>query len=88
MRFRLRGKLYFTFASLLILPSELKTIKMARNMFSPCHTRGTTLLSPHKESNLSPQGGIRIFSLSHARDETKNILLYFFTELKTYHLTN
>ena len=30
-------------------------------VFSPCHARGTTLLSPHKESNLSPQGGIRIF---------------------------
>ena len=30
--------------------------------------------------------GLRIFSLSHARDKTKNIFLYFFTELKTYHL--
>ena len=28
----------------------------------------------------------RIFSLSHARDKTKKIFLYFFTELKTYHL--
>ena len=25
------------------------------------------------------------FSLSHARSKTKNIFLYFFTELKTYH---
>ena len=31
--------------------------------------------------------GIRIFSLSHARDKTKNIFLYIFTELKTYHLS-
>ena len=31
--------------------------------------------------------GIRIFSLSHARDKTKNIFLYFFTELKTYDLS-
>ena len=30
---------------------------------------------------------LRIFSLSHARDKTKNIFLYFFTELKTYHLS-
>ena len=28
-----------------------------------------------------------IFSLSHARDKTKNIFLFFFTELKTYHLS-
>ena len=34
---------------------------------------------------LSPSWGLRIF-LSHALDETKNIFLYFFTELKTYHL--
>ena len=31
--------------------------------------------------------GLRIFSLSHARDETKNIFLYFFNELKTSHLS-
>ena len=31
--------------------------------------------------------GLRIFSLSHARDKTKNIFLYFFTELRTYHLS-
>ena len=30
---------------------------------------------------------MEFFYLSHARDKTKNILLYFFTELKTYHLT-
>ena len=36
---------------------------------------------PHEESNLN------FFSLSHARDEPKNISLYFFTELKTYHLS-
>ena len=29
--------------------------------------------------------GLRIFSLSHARDKTKNISL-FLTELKTYHI--
>ena len=28
-----------------------------------------------------------IFSLFHARDKTKNIFLFFFTELKTYHLS-
>ena len=31
--------------------------------------------------------GLRIFSLSNAHDKTKNIFLYFFTELKTYHLS-
>ena len=31
--------------------------------------------------------GLRIFSLSKARDKTKNIFLYFFTELKTYHVS-
>ena len=30
--------------------------------------------------------GLRNFSLSHACHKTKNIFLYFFTELKTYHL--
>ena len=32
--------------------------------------------------------GLRIFSLSHAPNKAKNIFLYFFTELKTYHLSN
>ena len=31
--------------------------------------------------------GLEIFSLFHARDKTKSIFLYFFTELKTYHLS-
>ena len=31
--------------------------------------------------------GLRIFSLSHVRNETKNNFLYFFIELKTYHLS-
>ena len=30
---------------------------------------------------------LRIFSLSNACDKTKNIFLYFFTELKTYHVS-
>ena len=34
-------------------------------------------------SRLSPV----FFSLSHARDMTKNIFLYFYAELKTYHLS-
>ena len=29
----------------------------------------------------------RLFSLTHTRDKTKSIFLYFFTELKTYHLS-
>ena len=32
--------------------------------------------------------GLRIFSLSHTRDKTKKIFLYFFTEPKTHHLSN
>ena len=33
--------------------------------------------------------GLRIFSLYHTRDKTKkNTFLYFFTELKTYHLSH
>ena len=31
--------------------------------------------------------GLRIVSLSHAREKTKNIFLYFFTELKTIYLS-
>ena len=31
--------------------------------------------------------GLRIVSLSHAREKTKNIFLYFFTELKTTYLS-
>ena len=56
------------------------------------------ILSPHKQSNLRPSEftglgfnsswGLKIFSLSHAVEKTKNIFLYFFTELKTYHLSN
>ena len=29
-----------------------------------------------------------MFTLSHARDKTKNICLYYFTELKAYSLTS
>ena len=36
---------------------------------------------------LDSSWGLRIFSLSHALDKMKNIFLYFFTELKTYHLS-
>ena len=32
-------------------------------------------------------GGSEMFSLSHARDKTKSIFLYFFTALKTSHLS-
>ena len=54
------------------------------------------ILSPHEESNLRPLDsglrlnslwGLRIFSLSQARDKTKNIFLYFFSKPKTYHLS-
>ena len=31
--------------------------------------------------------GLTVFPLSHTDDKTKNIFLYFFTELKTYHLS-
>ena len=31
--------------------------------------------------------GLRIFSLSHACDKTENIFLFFFTDLKTNHLS-
>ena len=34
-----------------------------------------------------PLGDSEFLSLSHARDKTKDIFLYFFTELKTYHLS-
>ena len=36
--------------------------------------------------SVSPYGDSEIFSLFHACHKTKNIFLYFFTELKTYHL--
>ena len=31
--------------------------------------------------------GLKSFSFSHAREKKKNIFLYFFTELKTYHIS-
>ena len=34
-----------------------------------------------------PHVDSEFFSLPHARDKTKNISLYFFTELKTYHIS-
>ena len=34
------------------------------------------------------RGQKTIFPLSHARDKTKNIFVYFFTELKTQHLSH
>ena len=34
-----------------------------------------------------PHGDSEFFLLSHARDKTENIFLYFFAELKTYHLS-
>ena len=37
---------------------------------------------------LDSSWGLRSFSLSHARDKTKNIFLYFFTDLQTYHLSS
>ena len=50
-------------------------------------------MSLHEETNLRPvlrcsmsSWGLGIFSLSHVRDKTKDIFLYFITELKTYHL--
>ena len=39
------------------------------------------------EEDVFSSRGLRIFPLSHARDKTKNIFLYFFNELKTYHLS-
>ena len=41
------------------------------------------ILSPHEELNLRPSE-----SLFHTVEKTKFIFLYFFTELKTYHLSN
>ena len=51
---------------------------------------GSVVEHPSAESKglrLDSSWGLRIFSLSQARDKTKNIFLYFFTELKTYHLS-
>ena len=42
------------------------------------------ILSPHEESNLM---GTQNFFLFQSRDKTKNIFLFFFTELKTNHLS-
>ena len=42
------------------------------------------ILIPNDESNLM---GTQNFSLSQSRDKTENIFLYFFTELKTNHLS-
>ena len=50
-------------------------------------------MSLHEETNLRPvlrcsmsSWGLGIFSLSHVRDKTKDIFLYFITGLKTCHL--
>ena len=54
--------------------------------FSSCHERGTKEKKSESSWGIEPHGDSEFFSLSHARDKTKNIFLYFFTELKTYHL--
>ena len=54
--------------------------------FSSYHQRGTKEKKSESSWGIEPHGDSEFFSLSHARDKTKNIFLYFFTELKTYHL--
>ena len=39
-------------------------------------------------SDALPRGDSESFPLFHARDKTKSIFLYFFTELKTYRLSD
>ena len=66
------------------------------------HGTKKKILSSLEESNFRPSDSasdfakglrsdtlweLRMFSLSHARDKTKSIFLYFFTELKTYCLS-
>ena len=60
---------------------KFRWTKMCQNRercFSSCQLRNFSLCP-----TLSPV----FFSLSHARDMTKNIFLYFYAELKTYHLS-
>ena len=54
--------------------------------FSSYHQRGTKEKKSESSWGIEPHGDSEFFSLSHARDKTKNIFLYFFTELKTYYL--
>ena len=66
------------------------------------HGTKKKILSSLEESNFRPSDSasdfakglrsdtlweLRMFSLSHARDKTKSIFLYFFTKLKTYYLS-
>ena len=57
---------------------------------SPWSLRGSVVehrSAKSKGLRFDSSSGLRIFSLSHARDKTKNIFLYFFTKFKTYHLS-
>ena len=56
-------------------------------MFSSYHVRDT---KKNSESNVRPSNslqGLRFVSLSHAGDKAEDNFLYFFTELKTSHLS-
>ena len=59
--------------------SALTLVSLARGLeHRSAESEGLRLDSPW---------GLRSFSLSQARDKAKNIFLYFFTELKTYHIS-
>ena len=47
----------------------------------------TTVSAESEGLRFDSSWGLRSFSFSLARDKKKNIFLYFFTELKTYHLS-
>ena len=47
----------------------------------------TTVSAESEGLRFDSSWGLRSFSFSLARDKKKNILLYFFTELKTYHIS-
>ena len=50
-------------------------------------TKNRTSDFRNPRSDALPRGDSESFPLFHARDKTKSIFLYFFTELKTYHLS-
>ena len=76
-----------------------RSSKNRERCFSSCHKCGTKKKNSESPWGIKPQtfrswvwgsipyGDSEFFSLSQARDKTKNIFLYFFSKPKTYHLS-
>ena len=62
-------------------------IDLAHRRVSVAHWKNIGARNPKVWGSI-PHEASEFFSLSHARDKIKNVFHYFFTELKTYHLSH